>query len=423
MNIVNKKDDLRSLFSVFILGFIVELLFYVDVMINNALINYFAVFLFLCSFVFLKRDQYIYFIFLLIPNQRLLVLGDSTTSILNLGFFFIFIVFLLKNRLGVFPRSFFPQLLVLIFYGIIISVINNSFNELLIIIKLLLVGVALFIEFHNADFQKTKNAIICFIVGIFIMSIISLTLGSSTSTERFQGGELNEPNYIGTICSFGLAVLLVISKKINVKKLIVIIVTGVIILVGLLTQSRSFVLSLSLIISVYFILNLKNRFFSTIIIISCSAIFLMGYLISFYESNPILQAINSRIINPRGDDVSGGRLELWDIYYNLIVSNDKSILFGMGSDAMQKFNLEQVAHNAFLEDFVTFGFVGVLLIYTFLYFIYKKIKYKNASLFLLLPLIIFLLNSMTLHSFLGMGGLVQLFIGLLVINFSNLERS
>ena len=111
----------------------------------------------------------------------------------------------------------------------------------------------------------------------------------------------------------------------------------------------------------------------------------------------------------------------FDIYKNLIqeINFLPNLSFSPNKDSL-------LPHNFFLEDMITFGLVGVSFIYGILYYIMLKFKRARVNIYVLLPMLILILNSFTLHSFLGFGGISQFFICLIPFyifneNISNSE--
>ena len=237
-----------------------------------------------------------------------------------------------------------------------------------------------------------------------------MQIGGAT---RFDGGVGNEPNYAGTLFSLSLALFLFIDNRLNFNKIIKILIPTSLMFFGILTMSRSFILSAIIVILVYSLYKLKENLIYTLLFIMSFLFLFFEKITNFYNNSPLFQILTDRIINPRNDDVSGGRLGFWSDYWDIITSTYKNLFLGVGFSAMNNFNLDQVAHNFFLEDMLTFGLIGVLLLYSYLFYFFNYFKREKITINILLPLFIFLLNSFTLHSFLGMGGVVTFFICLI----------
>jgi O-antigen ligase len=407
--------NIYRIFLITLIGILIQGLFVMGGNYTNI-----GLIVFIISMVIINKNDLILLIFFLIPNQRLLVINDSNVSLLNISFLLLLPFVIKRNTVKLNSLIFSSFLLIL--FGILVSLINDSFNELILIVKLLIVVFVLIGEIRNASLIKFKNLILSFIFGSFTLIFLSI-LTLNDYTERFEGGEFNEPNYVGSICAFNLALILIIYEQINLRKSVSILISIFLILGGLLTQSRSFVLSLVILFVVFILMNLKKQLIKSTLLILLFFVFVSKYVIDFYNKNFLLQAISERILNPKGDDVSGGRIGLYNDYYLLITKDLKSLFLGIGSNAYEKYNLDQVAHNSILEDIVSFGIVGTIIIYVFIFKSFKSVI-KGKTIFIsIIPLFIFLLSSMTLHSFLGMGGLVTLSLGVIVIQYKNMVKS
>jgi len=194
------------------------------------------------------------------------------------------------------------------------------------------------------------------------------------------------------------------------------------VLFGFLTQSRTFILSLSIIIFLLLLasknFNIIQKFTFTVLI---SLIYFLSTKVS-YLSN-IVNLVILRIIEPRGDDISGGRKFLWNEYYDLLTSGIDTFFLGLGPNVMQEYELTQVAHNAILEDLLSFGFIGSVLIITLFYshYLYFK-RYFRLSIYGIIPLVVIVVNGMFGHSFLSMASIVQFSI-FLMFNIYQFQRS
>ena len=402
---------MKQYLKILCFGIILEFLF-LQGKTNNSFF-FFLGFLFLVfSIFFLKKQEIIFLLIFLIPNQRLLTFQENGVSILNGLFIYLFIKLLLEK---VNIKKFILPALILITYGLIIASVNSTYSEFLIIIKLLITSFVCYFLISKNKSIDLYRLIMYFVLGSLTVGFLSffnssLQIGGAT---RFDGGVGNEPNYAGTLFSLSLALFLFIDNRLNFNKIIKILIPTSLMFFGILTMSRSFILSAIIVILVYSLYKLKENLIYTLLFIMSFLFLFFEKITNFYNNSPLFQILTDRIINPRNDDVSGGRLGFWSDYWDIITSTYKNLFLGVGFSAMNNFNLDQVAHNFFLEDMLTFGLIGVLLLYSYLFYFFNYFKREKITINILLPLFIFLLNSFTLHSFLGMGGVVTFFICLI----------
>lgn len=412
-----KNIDKRFL-NVLLIGSLIQFFFFLG--LDSSLFRLIGLVLSILPILVFKPPYIILLIYLLIPNQRLLVLNEGGASIVNLYFVILFFQsFLISYKSNFNKKKYGISLFVFVLYGVILTLLNNSLGELIILIKAFVVVYVL--SFYNISFTVSMktNIVYSFILGVVITSLFGFLSSGFDAINRFDGGDLNEPNYFGSICAIGLSLLVFLHKIRKVNTIIFYITSPFLLFMGLLTQSRSFLVCFGIILFTYIIVDFKKFFFKIIFLLTGLIIFFSSSIINFYNNSALLFRISERVFNPKNQDVSGGRFDIWEQYQSAVFASDKNLFFGIGNTAFQTFNFEQVAHNFFIEDVVTFGILGVFICYCFLFVVYKEVNRGKIYLISLLPLLVFLTTNMTLHSFLGMGGLTQLFICFLTINLYN----
>lgn len=201
---------------------------------------------------------------------------------------------------------------------------------------------------------------------------------------------------------------------------------------GLMTQSRSFLLCLLITVSftIFHLLGAKQNRGK---IYNLAGVFLIVAVIVAFTLNTflseILNSVLLRVMEPRQDDISGGRLLLWATYYDYLVASADIMLFGIGTEiAMDQVGVDQVAHNAFLETIIGWGLLGFSIILISLISVVRGIcivkRYRGFSvvgLIGVLPIIVLLTVSMTGHGLLSIGFITQMIIGSLAI-YSNRRK-
>ena len=405
------KYKLRLDRRILAFGLITEVL-YLYGKTNSTIFLFIGSLFLLSSLVFMKKQDILLLLIFLLPNQRLLTFVDNGTSVLNGLLLFLFV--LIINDKPKIKKLVLPSFIILS-YGVFLVFVNDSLFELAMILKLLITCIVCFVLFTQSSSDYLYAAIFYFILGSLAVGILSFLYGSLEigGYTRFEGGIGNEPNYAGTLFSLSLSLFLYIEKRLYINLLLKWLIPAVLIFFGILTMSRAFILSATVIVTVYLLYKLRDSLVQMLLFAFVASWVFLERIIIFYNNSALLQILTERIINPRNDDVSGGRLGFWTDYWFLITSTYWNLFFGLGSSAMSKADLEQVAHNFFLEDMLTFGLIGVLLLYSFLLYFFNYFKREQVRIYILLPLTIFLLNGLTLHSFLGMGGLAMYFICLL----------
>lgn len=408
----------KQFFKLLSFAIIIEIFFALGS--NNIMFSIIGFCVLLTTAIFFKPFDTLLIITFLLPNQRLLTLG-SNISIIN--------VILLIVAVKIFAKGFGMQKsmkflnIVVIIYCLFISIYNMELFTLMVGFKTILL---FYIFNYSIDYSITNQVaikpIVFFLIGVVFLGVMGFFLGEDLvigANERFYGGEVNNPNITSSQFSFGisLVILLGIFKLVRIKYLYVFML--VFLFFGLLTQSRSFLLSVGLIIIIYLLykIDLKYIFKS---LLSLSIIFIVFQLSDLSTSNFLFNLIEApvdRVLDPRKGDVSAGRTILWLNYVNTIWNEPSALMFGKGMyNTQEQYGFNQVAHNSIIETVAAIGVVGLFLFSALFYNFYNRIKsYANkTSLILYLPLIVIISNSMTQHSFINMGTIFQFFLWVLI---------
>ena len=255
------------------------------------------------------------------------------------------------------------------------------------------------------------------IIGLFLEG--GVVLGTS---ERYSGGDINNANILSSQFSFSIALLLILGLTSLVKKKYIYIIMLFLFFFGLLTQSRSFLLSIVFILLGYLLSLFKFRYLANGILIS---IFFFFFIIAsdYYFPTLIEKLINApidRVLNPKGGDVSSGRSALWLSYLNAFLKDPTALMLGKGVyNTQEQYDLDQVAHNSIIETVAAVGLIGLMLFlnmfYVF-YSFYKKniVRINKVNFIIYLPLVIIFINGMTQHSFVNMGTIWQFCVWILL---------
>lgn len=402
---------LKSINKIPILALFVQVIFYSAHSSGQIFPFIFGVLFFISALAHLKKYEVLRLLIVLVPNQRLISFQINGTTLLNLAILYLFFTTIKEYKLHLLLTKKIYVILSLIVYGIILVPFNQSFSEFILIIKILITTIVLMVLFYETNKEELQKLIYYFVIGCVLTGAISLFEYSSNfqNAIRFSGGEFNEPNYIGTLYSLSIAFLIYLRhiNYMSVKKFWLLF--PMLTIFGIITLSRSFVLSFFIIVIISSLKYVKGLRFQILLSLIISGIILS---IDYLKSNVIISFLVERIVNPKDGDLSNGRLDLWIGYLESLTSSLKNLFFGIGNNSMEKLKFDQVAHNFLIEDLLNFGIIGVILIYYFLTDVYKSFPKKNGQISILkiLPLLIFLLNSSTLHSFLGLGGIAQLFL-------------
>lgn len=248
------------------------------------------------------------------------------------------------------------------------------------------------------------------------------------TTYRFVGlmGETNGYAQVNLILFIVNTISLIRSK--NIKNFIkYAVISAALILFGFMTYSKMYILALIIFIILLILYELYSNMNGRINISRVLAIILMCIIgsiiiVKFISSNLDSSLISNYLVRFTSKDLSTGRLEVYEYFFNLLNTNILYWYFGAG---FYKYLIPWTvtgtngicAHNIYLECTVLFGIFGVWVIMSLL--LYRLVIFKKRKITFLsfLPLIIFLITGLSLHSM-----LTNYFYFLLLIIMGVLEK-
>lgn len=260
-------------------------------------------------------------------------------------------------------------------------------------------------------------------MGITLTVLISLIFSfTGNSLERFSISIDSGANVLGIYVASSIAasVLIILSENTALLKRVMAIMIVPMAYVGLLTQSRTFViLSIIIILWAAFLgfTNSQTRANTGLFFIIASVVVVL-FLIFGRKTNlyNLFYTIIDRFINPRHDDVTGGRTELAKAYLTTIFGSLKYLFFG-SDNSLPSPGGGVVAHNMFIEVLYGNGLVGVAMVCAIYVIFFKKIaeSFKRLgftfSLLGALPFVLCFVGGMSSHTILGAMPTNEFFIG------------
>ena len=307
----------------------------------------------------------------------------------NLGLFF---YLLFEERIAPLSRDFIRLLL----YGI-------SFILFLILVKLLI--------FHG-DFSA-----------LFLDNArATVSMGRFEDTSVAQTVVALNANSIGYFSILAVSILLFSANYLKITRTEYFLILFANILFGAVTLGRTWLISLILLIILYFFtlkLSDKLSFISILVLI----IFFVILVPALYEIFDVIFNSFSERFMEDSLQTGSGRTRLFEIYNTLWMSDPNYMFFGIGANYRHLFPYLNAMHNATQQIYVSTGLLGASI---YIIYIIKKIRIqakinKFASKILYIPLFIVLIYMQSiplLENFLLLMPLVGCFI---ILNFKSNE--
>ena len=285
---------------------------------------------------------------------------------------------------------------------------NNNINELISFLIYTFFAVMIF-DPYELSFRK---AIDCLAIAILITSGIALmkdylpnvsTIISEATLRyspgvyyyRFAGLEGN-PNYYTMIVSVVISGLVVFIAK-GESKVRDYIFLALLIVLGLMTASQSFVVGLVITVALLIICpsdktTKQSKAVAWIGLLVCA----VGVIILL--NSDTTEALRFRFENlqasENANDFTNGRVKLWGFYFQYFISNPLALLFGSGIGAAV---LPQGAsHNYYIDILYHLGIIGGIIYIPLMKSVFstKKLRLEKPKLYNYIPYIVFFVRCL-----------------------------
>lgn len=241
------------------------------------------------------------------------------------------------------------------------------------------------------------------VLKIFSFSVIFAGLDIAMQVMKYEGGALvglltsryrfgnvflynntihysmyDNENNIGFFALAGILSSLVLLEKTKNKKYLI--VTALQLIIGLLTQSRAFILSLFSIILVFLFKSLAHSRITAKKIGYAGIVTTILVLMIFIFREPLQIIINN--INARfaSTNFSSDRGDLFLGYLNYWMSDLVTFIFGIGTQNINIITgISNTTHNGLIDILICFGLIGLIIIGLFWFNVIRETKIQIRS--------------------------------------------
>ncbi len=405
--------------------------------VSSSLFLYVGTFVMLGTLFFLDKDDYIYIFVSLLSVLRFSTIFDvSVINIITFVYFFRTYVFeneykseKEKRRMS---KSVVTAGVVFILYSLqYILNGNQAMRMSFIAIKLMFFMLYMVDVFRDMKDRKTAekkfmNIQVYYVVGVLIAVFTSILVNPAYSLDatRMSLAEDAGTNQLGISLAFCLVfVTMGMTKVRNFKEWCVLAITALPLLYYCFaTQSRTSLVAMTITFAAVLTMGYAQRRARLwITLMGIASVAVLGGMILFTEGTQIHENIMrtiERFIDPRGNDISNGRFDLWMHYFEVLGSDMR--LFFLGGP-LEKYGGIQ-AHNMFIEIFALFGMCGfaiVIWMYTTVF-----VEIRNAIVPLgkgkirllgFLPLVVLFVTGLASHTLLNTEPTVNFCLGAAMI--------
>ena len=258
-----------------------------------------------------------------------------------------------------------------LFYNANVSTIMDIFRYMTYIIFICFV---IFDRHIKINYRKCLRM---FSLGVIFMCIIIFctTLKyyplETISNGTFRYGDLtgvgdngemvlkNNQNNIGYYCALAISVLLLLNTCEKPNRIINFISIIIVVIFGILTMSRAFLLTSIGITFLYYLLISNNAFkLLKNSIISITILLILIFLLNCIFPNVVIGIVERF----QEVDISNGRSGIFQLYNQFLFENTKYFLEGMGIFGMHIISGVSVApHNGFQQIVLSYGIIGFII--------------------------------------------------------------
>ena len=374
--------------------------FYLLFKINGTGISYYNVIMIVAIFCLMKRE-------------RLLLKFEANKAILLFTICsYSFIITLVNGRIELFPVI--TDILIPFFLILAISSVQlerNIVNQIFVIyaVGIIISGVlgSNYINIPRLDSYIDNTA---------------LRMTGGVRIVRLQGLQGN-PNYFSVDINLAITLLLIILNVCDQKyKFKLYILQGLLILLGIMTMSKSFLLTLVVTYAVYLAYKtLKEKRFNVLISAIIGIVIVYG---TFYMLGAMdyFNVLLSRF-NDMGETgaMTSGRFDIWLEYITYLITHPFDLMLGKGinADKLIVYNLPYPTHSLLLEMLYTVGVVGTTLYTAFFIKLFGSRKKCFLAIF---PLMIFIVRSLAVNMLYREGLCIQIMLCVLAVQYFDYEK-
>ena len=354
-----------------------------------------------CVVLTSMNGKVLYFLCFFIPWAPLMKFEPGTMSFYTIGLIGACLLTWIRYRISI-QRYVAPAIALLALLFTVRTLYGHGIDNSFIMFGIMLLALPMM----GWDLHKTYDFYylnLFYSIGIITAALSAYYLVPYSSIAKFidvysfneitrYSGYYGDSNFYSAQIAAALAGLLVIFITLRKRMWLSIFISFVLIYCGLLSASKSFVITAAVVILLWIlqVLSLRgNMSYKVTIIVSIAAV-VIGILASNVFTS-LIDIVAIRFGNSTNiSDVTTGRSDIWMNYLRYLEKNPKVLLFGQGyTSALVD---ERASHNTILQCVFQFGLVGFPIFLIWLSRIFeismRQIKIKQSQYLLCLILVL-----------------------------------
>ncbi len=392
-----------------------------------------------CSFFLKSKKHIIADVLFFYPFYNIFKLGGVGVSLFNVVIVFAILALnmdgqrikMLNTKISATSLA----MLIYVLYTAMVSVISGSFSAIFsVVVDILIPMMLVYAVVREGHGANIRFLVYAFAIGVILAGLVGSNLIPVSGLElyvprtygirvgglrldRFQGLTGN-PNYYSLDVNMAIAMVLSIPTLMQQKfKKIEYVFLLLLLLVGIMTISKSFFLGLA--VTFFFYLfssrSIKQIWRSVGIILILCVVLIYLYV----SGNEYLSAVLTRFES--SDDsmsaLTSSRSDIWGEYLGFMIKNPLLLIFGSGIQATPLNG--HYTHNLYIESLYYIGIMGVCILTMFIVCLIRKGKKCGSN---YIPLLTFLTRAFAINLLVREGFMIGIMLSLLILNFRKVEN-
>lgn len=391
----------KSRYNYIILPFFTLFLFFADHLVGRSIFGYLGISILLIMVMLLDVNELFYAYALLIPNTYIMKFVGNSTALV--GYWMILIT--LKSLFCAHGKRFSQSRLICLMLHLLcvgITIIYTG-NVSILSSVVRLISFAVLTNYLAKDKSISQKKLVeMYVWGNCLNIILNLIYNFSKGINSFNGyfaGIGNDRNYFAITLVFAISILLAYIYKQKNFNLFQLIQLLILLIGGILSGSRTFVIILFVNIVLFILTISRISLVKKIVVVAVLGILIL-ICYKVFEKNILVLYLRFQDENVLG---ANGRIDAWKYYLDEAFSSLPNAMFGSGGsikDVMSG-DMESVEHNTFVQMLYTIGLLGSITLFMVFYDIYRAFRKTGTSykvnIALFFPLISILLGYSTVN--------------------------
>ena len=346
---------------------------------NMAVISCVLLF-YLCIVFFTKMPYLLQVMVFFVPWSAILKVTPNSISFCSIAMLLMLIKLIFN------PIKFRMPILIMLVLLIMSTLIGKLMHSYFISLSYIMFFI-MFFSFYvyiekYSRYIMFENLIIFYSIGIISASFLSLILRNSPNITQFikvieydymdvtrLSGFYPDPNFYSAQIVTAIGGILVLINKSKIKLSFLMTLFLLLMTCGLLSVSKSFLLSIIILLFLWILCCLKEKNGRNKILFSLFVLTIIGSIVFLLKDHfSVFGEYQRRFVSGEGiSSLTTGRSDLWMKYFRYIFDNPLVLLLGMGLSSTLE-GVSKGSHNTLIQCFYQFGLIGTTILLSIIFY-------------------------------------------------------